>query len=107
MEQRLRATFGNLASVCDQSDGRTVIRVGGERARDVLAKGVPIDLHPRAFRVGDAAVTSVAHISVQFWQVDETPTYEFIVSRSFAVGFWEWLTDSAAEFGYLIADEGD
>jgi heterotetrameric sarcosine oxidase gamma subunit len=107
LEQRLRATFGNLASVCDQSDGRTVIRVGGERARDVLAKGVPIDLHPRAFRVGDAAVTSVAHISVQFWQVDETPTYEFIVSRSFAVGFWEWLTDSAAEFGYLIADEGD
>lgn len=101
-EQRLRATLGNLASVSDQSDGRTVFRVGGERARDVLAKGVPIDLHPRAFRPGDAAVTTVAYIGAQFWQVDDTPTYEFIISRSFAAGFWEWLIDAAAEFGDLI-----
>ena len=60
---------------------------------------MPIDLHPRAFRAGDAAVTTVAHIGAQIWQVDETPTYELIVSRSFAAGFWEWLTDAAAEFG--------
>jgi methylglutamate dehydrogenase subunit D len=98
-EQRLRVTLGNLASVSDQSDGRTIIRVGGGRARDVLAKGVPIDLHPRAFRAGDAAVTTVGHVGAQIWQVDETPTYELIVSRSFAAGFWEWLIDAAAEFG--------
>jgi methylglutamate dehydrogenase subunit D len=103
-EQRVRVTLGELASICDQSDGRTIIRVSGERAREVLAKGMPIDLHPRAFRAGDAAVTSVGHISAQFWQVDETPAYELIVSRSFAVSFWEWLTASAAGFGYLIAD---
>ena len=29
LEQRLRATLGTVASVSDQSDGRTVIRVGG------------------------------------------------------------------------------
>lgn len=98
-EQRLRVALGDFASVSDQSDGRTIIRVGGARARDVLAKGVPIDLHPRAFRAGDAAVTTVAHIGVQLWQVDETPTYELIVSRSFAAGFWEGLIDAAAEFG--------
>jgi methylglutamate dehydrogenase subunit D len=105
-ERRLRATLGDLASVSDQSDGRTIIRIGGVRARDVLAKGVPIDLHPRAFRAGDTAVTTVAHVGVHLWQVDEAPTYELIVSRSFAAGFWEWLTEAAAEFGYLIADEG-
>ena len=38
-----------LASISDQSSGRTVIRVSGPRARDVLAKGLPIDLDPRAF----------------------------------------------------------
>jgi sarcosine oxidase subunit gamma len=106
-EQRLRVTLGDLAAVSDQSDGRVIIRVGGARARDVLAKGVPIDLHPRAFRIGDAAVTTVGHIGAQIWQVDEAPTYELIVSRSFAAGFWEWLIDAAAEFGDPIGDEGN
>ena len=103
-EQRLRATLGDLASVCDQSDSRIIIRLGGARVREVLAKGVPIDLHPRVFRTGDAAVTTVAHIGAQLWQVDDAPTYEFIIARSFAVSFWGWLIESAAEFGYLIID---
>jgi heterotetrameric sarcosine oxidase gamma subunit len=103
-EHRLRAALGDLASVSDQSDGRTIIRLSGVHARRVLAKGVPIDLHPRAFRAGDTAITTVAHIGAQIWQVDETPTYELIVPRSFAASFWGWLTESAAEFGYVIAD---
>jgi methylglutamate dehydrogenase subunit D len=103
-ERRLRAALGDLASVSDQSDGRTIIRLSGAHARDVLAKGVPIDLHPRVFGVGDTAITTVAHTAVQLWQVDKTPTYELIVPRSFAACFWEWLTESAAEFGYVIAD---
>jgi heterotetrameric sarcosine oxidase gamma subunit len=103
-EHRLRATLGDLASVSDQSDGRTIIHLSGAHARDVLAKGVPIDLHPRAFRTGDTAITMVAHVGMQFWQVDETPTYELIVPRSFAASVWGWLTESAAEFGYVIAD---
>ena len=86
----------------DLSDGRTVIRVGGPRARDALAKGVPIDLHPRVFRPGDAAVTTVAHIDAHVWQVDAAPTYEIAVSRSYAAAFLEWLIDSAAEFGVAI-----
>ena len=24
--------------------------------------------------------------------------------RSYAVSFWEWITDSAREFGYRVAD---
>jgi methylglutamate dehydrogenase subunit D len=106
-EQRLRATLGNLASVNDQSDGRTIFRIGGKRARDALAKGVPIDLHPSVFGAGDAAVTTVAHIGADFWQVDETPTYEFIVPRSFAVAFGHWLLASAAEFGVVVVQGGD
>src|SRR5262249_51202773 len=101
-EQRLRATLANLASVNDQSDGRTIFRIRGKRARDALAKGVPIDLHPSVFGAGDAAVTTVAHIGVHFWQVDETPTYEFIISRSFAAAFCHWLLTSAAEFGVVV-----
>lgn len=104
-ERRLRDALGPLASVSDQSDGRTVIQVGGVRARDALAKGVPIDLHPRAFRPGDAAVTIVAHVGANVLQVDETPTHEFVVGRSFAAAFLEWLINSAAEFGVSVADD--
>jgi methylglutamate dehydrogenase subunit D len=104
-EQRLRDALGHLASVSDQSDGRTIIRVGGDKARDALAKGVPIDLHPREFRPGDAAVTIVANIGAQIWQVDEKPTYEFIISRSVAAVFLEWLIGSATEFGVRLTNQ--
>jgi methylglutamate dehydrogenase subunit D len=104
-ERRLRAALGDLAAVSDQSDARAIIQIAGARARDVLAKGVPIDLHPSAFRARDAAITTVAHIGALFWQCDETPTYEFLVPRSFAESFWRWLIDSAAEFGERAVGE--
>ena len=103
LEARLAAVFAGLASVAEQSDGRSIIRVGGPKARDALAKGLPIDLHPRAFRPGDTALTVAALIGVQIWQVDDVPTYEIAVFRGFARSFWHFLTDSAAEFGYEIA----
>lgn len=90
-EQRLRSSLGLAASTTNQSDGRTIVRIAGPRLRDVLAKGVHIDLHPCAFKPGDTAITSVAYINVHLWQVDETPTYDIAISRSFAVAFWEWL----------------
>jgi methylglutamate dehydrogenase subunit D len=105
-ERRLRSELRDLASISDQSDGRVIIRVGGTRAREALAKGIPVDLHPDAFRPGDAAVTTVAYIGVALWRVDDAPTYEFIVPRSYFTAFHEWLTAAAAEFGVRVADEG-
>jgi heterotetrameric sarcosine oxidase gamma subunit len=99
---RLRAELADVASISDQSDGRSVIRVGGPRIRDALAKGVPVDLHPRAFAAGDVALTSVAHIGVHLWQVDDGPTYEFAVFRSFAAAFWQWLVEASAEYGVSV-----
>jgi hypothetical protein len=48
-----------------------------DRVRDVLAKGVPLDLHPRSFRTGDVASTLVAYIGVQIQQLDERPTARY------------------------------
>lgn len=94
---------GTLASVTDQSSGYAVLRVSGPRVRDMFAKGLDIDLHPRAFGPGDAAVTACSHIGVTLWQLDETPTYEIALFRSMAGSFWHWLGDSAAEFGLAAA----
>jgi len=97
---RLRARLGPTAAVMDQSDARLVVRLSGPRLRDVLAKGVPIDLDPRVFKPGDVATTLVAHIGVQIDMLDARPTYQLAAPRSMAGSFWSWLSASAAEFGY-------
>lgn len=91
-----------LASISDQSGGRTVIRVSGPRARDVLAKGLPIDLDPRAFPLGSAATSTISLMGVQLWQTDDTRSYDMAIFRSVSASFWRWLTASAAEFGYDV-----
>jgi sarcosine oxidase subunit gamma len=77
--------------------------MGGAKARATLAKGVAIDLHPRAFHAGDVAVTQIAHVGVMLWQLDDQPTYAISVFRSLASSFWHWLSVSAEEFGIVVA----
>ena len=103
LEEDLREKLGPAASVGDQSDGRLVIRVAGPQARAAIQKIVPVDLHPRAFGPGDAAVTLVSHIGVTLWQTDETPAYAFAVPRSYAQAFWRGLQEAGAEFGVARA----
>lgn len=98
LEAELKEQLAGIASVVDQSDGRVVVRISGPRARDVLAKGVPIDLHPRAFKPGDVAITHASHIGIILWQTDDAPTYEAALFRSYADSFAHWLFESAAEY---------
>lgn len=97
-EAQLRNELAGVAYVSDQSDGRTVIRISGLRARDVLSKGTPIDLHPRAFGPNDTAVTLIGHIGMHLWQVDDIPTYELAVFRSYSAALWGWIAQASAEF---------
>lgn len=106
LERQLQDAMKDTAAVNDQSGGRAVVRVGGASAREVLAKGLPIDLHPTVFGVGDVALTTVAHMGVHFWQVDAEPTYEFAVSRSFAAAFWSWLLEASSSFGTVVSEPG-
>jgi len=98
---RLRAVISPFAAVTDQSDSRLVLHLSGANVRDVLAKGVALDLHPNAFKVGDLAVTQVAYMGVQIDRLDET-NWQITTPRSTAGSFWSWLSASAAEFGYDV-----
>ena len=98
---RVRARLGPFAAVSDQSDARMVLRISGSRVRDALAKGVPVDLHPKAFKPGDVACTVVGYVNTQIDMLDEA-TYQLAAPRSMAGSFWSWLTVSAAEFGYEV-----
>lgn len=98
-EAGLRSELDGLASVTNQSDGRCIMRIAGPKARDTLAKALPIDLHPRVFQTGDTALTVAAHINLHIWQVDDAPTYDLAVFRSYAASFCEFITSAALEFG--------
>jgi heterotetrameric sarcosine oxidase gamma subunit len=102
----LRERLGERAAVADQSHGRAVLRLAGPRARDVLAKGCRLDLHPRVFTPGMCAQTVIAQIGVLLHQCDEIPTYDLYVFSGYALDFLEWLTSSATEFGYRIEAPG-
>jgi heterotetrameric sarcosine oxidase gamma subunit len=106
LANELRRDMGDAAAVSDQSSGYAVLRLAGPKVRATLEKGVGVDLHPRAFRPDDTAITSCANSGVIIWQIDEMPTYEIAVARSFAADFCHWLMQSAAEFGLKVLPSG-
>ncbi len=103
----LREAIGDLASISDQSDGYAVLRLWGPRVRDTLAKLVPVDVHPGAFKIGAVAATVTAHIGATLWRLEDagdgSPVFEITVFRSLAESFWHVLTESAAEYGLVVA----
>ena len=100
----LAEAVGESASVSDQSDGYAVLRVSGHGVREALCKLAPIDLHPRAFKVNDVAVTVAAHIGTTWWRLEDagngSAVFELAVYRSLAGSVWGALSASAAQFGY-------
>ena len=94
------------ASVTDLTGGYTTISLSGPRARDVLAKGCPLDLHPAVFSPGDCAQTLVAKAGAMIRCVDDSPSFELVVRRSFAEYAALWLGDAALEYGGGLAPNG-
>jgi methylglutamate dehydrogenase subunit D len=97
----LNGRLSGLASCSDQSHGRVIIRIAGSKARQVLAKGTPVDLHAKAFGPGRSAVTQMAHVGVHLIQTGPDQ-FEVSVFRGFSESFWEWLTTMSEEFGYQV-----
>jgi methylglutamate dehydrogenase subunit D len=83
--------LASLASIIDLTDSLSLLRLSGPGARDVLQKGAPIDLHPRAMHAGMAASTLIAHITVLIWQRTDAPTYDIACPSSSTASFRSWL----------------
>jgi heterotetrameric sarcosine oxidase gamma subunit len=97
----VRKKFEGLASCSDQSHGRVIIRIEGPKARNVLCKGSPADLHESEFEIGKSVLTQMAHVGVHLTCVGRD-AFELSVFRGFSESFWEWLTEQAEEFGYQV-----
>lgn len=99
VEHRLRAVIaGEPASVVDLSAQRTTIGLAGRWARDLLAHGCAVDLHPSRFPAGRCAQTMLAHAQVVLLATDDEPAYRILVPSSFARYLAEWLDDAAIEY---------
>lgn len=95
------------AAITDVSDGQTALRLAGPSAHDLLAKGCPLDLHPRAFPPGSCAGSLLAKTSVLIHLVEDEPhaVFDLYVSRSFAHDLWAWIEDAGREYGVQTASE--
>ena len=103
IENGLRSALKGLwIAVTDVSGGQTVVVVHGDQVRQLLAKGCPLDLHPRAFDIGQCAQTHLAKAPILIRHLDRRSHFEIIVRRSFADYFWLWLEDAAAEYGLAV-----
>jgi sarcosine oxidase subunit gamma len=100
IERELRdatAQSGGWGAVTDVSGQRTTFVLSTPRAREVLATGCSLDLHPRVFGPGRCAQTDFARANVVLHQVDERPTYELLVAGSLAAYVAARLADAMEE----------
>ncbi len=104
LEHSLSSAFAGLSGAAnDVTSGRTVIRIAGPKARDLLAKGCPLDLHPGYFGAGHCAQSLMGQINVLLHAV-MGERIDLYVTRGFAASLWHFLTEGAAEFGYEVLE---
>ena len=97
LEARLAAALPReLGSVVGLSANRTALELRGPHARDVLAAGCSLDLHPRAFGPGRCAQTLLARAPVILHQTADEPVFRLFVRGSLAGYLADWLLDAAA-----------
>ena len=85
----------------DVSAQRIGLRIGGPRARQVLAKGCSIDLHPRVFVPGSSAQTTLGQAGVVLLALDgrdDDAEFAVLVRSSFAGYLATWLLDAGLEY---------
>jgi sarcosine oxidase, subunit gamma len=99
LRARVAAATEGLGAAVEQSSGRSVIRFTGASARSVLATCCRLDLHPRAFGAGSAAMTRVAHVACGIRLVDATPSFDLLIGSTYARWLIEELLEASARYG--------
>ena len=101
LEARLREAVGSSGGAAvDVSAQRSTLRLSGQHARAILAKGCSLDLHPGVLGPGAAAQTTRGLAAGVLSPLGADGTdYRILVRSSFARYLAEWLIDAAEEFG--------
>ncbi|MDO5662640.1 MAG: sarcosine oxidase subunit gamma family protein [Brachybacterium sp.] len=91
------ALDGIPGQAVDLSANRTTLVLRGPSARAVLEKGCQLDLHPRVFAAGSAAVTQIGVVPVILVRSAEEE-WRIAPRASFADYLVRWLLDGMVEF---------
>jgi sarcosine oxidase subunit gamma len=89
----------SFATATWQSGAFVQMRLTGDAARDVLAKGCTLDLHPHSFPAGHCAQTLLAKAGILLAFEDNRPAFSLMVRRSFAEYLAFWLAHTGKEYG--------
>jgi heterotetrameric sarcosine oxidase gamma subunit len=101
MLQRLdESALGHDAVVTEIGQSRTVVRVMGTGARELLNRGLPVDLDAAVFPVDAFAQSVIQHIPVLVHRIPliGDDGFEIYITSDYSVSFWEWLTGAAQSF---------
>ncbi|MEC5409715.1 sarcosine oxidase subunit gamma [Paraburkholderia sp. MPAMCS5] len=95
LQAKLGAAFaGVFASAVDIGSGYTVLEIDGTRAREVLSRGCPLDLHPNLFGDGQCAQSHYFKASITLLPTG-ADSFDIVVRRSFADYFVKIMLDAA------------
>lgn len=102
----LRLALGEQhAAVTDVSSGYLMVSLNGPSACELLAQGCPMDFHPNAFHIDQAATTHFHKVGITLWRTAAPPNFELLVRRSFIDHFWQLVMAGSREFG-ITAESG-
>ena len=85
---RINAAGGALFDV---TASRVAWTIAGPHAATVLAKGCPLDFHPRAFGEGACAQSVLGHVNALFYRRAASSVFTLMVARSLARDAWRSL----------------
>jgi sarcosine oxidase subunit gamma len=94
----------SVAASTPLGHARVLLTIEGDAARDVLAKGITVDLRPDAFGARRFAQTALHHTGVLL-ECEGAERYRLFVLRTFSASIWDWLIDAALPYGYDIGTQ--
>jgi sarcosine oxidase subunit gamma len=98
------ALYGTPSLVTDVTDYYTAIALEGPKVREMLMKLTTIDLHPRAFKAGDAVSSNFGRAVAVLRQTRDDagrqgPAFELLIRISMADYLWCVLAEAGHEWG--------
>ena len=100
-ESRRDALNAAGGALFDVTASRVAWTIAGSHAATVLAKGCPLDFHPRAFAEGACAQSVYGRVNALFYR-RASGAFTLMVARSLARDAWRTLCVGAAQYGYEI-----
>lgn len=99
LARRLSAELaGEHHLAANVSDARAAFSVAGKGARELIAKGAPVDMSPAAFASGDLRRSHVGQVAAAFWMAgEEREGFTLVCFRSYGDYMFKWLSESARD----------